>query len=141
MALIKFNDYVPVRFNSLVDELLNESLPASGSKRSYRPAADILENEAAFEINLVLPGISKKDIEININEGLLTVKTSRNDEHDGASVKFHLKETTYGTFERSFKLPENVKEDEIKANLKNGILSISIPKDKEKPLKRTIAIG
>ena len=140
MALIKFNDYVPVRFNSLIDDLLDDALAAS-KERTYRPLADILENDGSFHINLVLPGVEKKDVELNVNENVLTVKTTDKENKSDDSVKYHLREISDRRFERSFRLPENVKEDKIKANLENGILNIEIPKDKEKPLKRTITIG
>lgn len=143
MALIKFNDYVPVRFNSLVDELLNDAFTNENGEKVYKPSADILENDISFEINLTLPGIAKSDIELNVDEGVLKVTASRptTGEDDKESVKYHLRETVYGSYARSFKLPENVKDDKIKANLEHGILTITIPKDKQKPLKRTITIG
>jgi len=141
MALIKFNDYVPVRFNSLVDDLLDEAFTGSNGHQPFRPQADILERDGDFEIHMTLPGVNKKDITINIDKNILTVKGSNHPEEDKENVRYHLRESLSGDFERAFQLPEDTKEDKIKADFEDGILRIRIPKDKEKPLKRTIAIG
>jgi HSP20 family protein len=140
MALIRFNDYVPGTFNHLVDDLLNDTLYKSGTKK-YRPSADVLENDKEYGIQLSLPGVVKKDIELNIDNRVLTITAVRNRPEHKEDVKYHLSETVYGEFERTFKLPENVKEDKISAKFEHGILLVNIPKDQPKPLKRTINIG
>ena len=140
MALIRFNDYVPVTFNHMVDEMLKDRLNSKGNT-NYRPQADISESEKEFTVYLSLPGIEKKDIELNMDNRILTVKAERPRPEHNDEVKYHLSETTYGQFERTFQLPENVKEDKISAKFEHGILVVNIPKDKPKALKRTISIG
>ena len=140
MALIRFNDYVPGTFNNIVDDLLNDTLYKSGSK-TYRPMADIAESDKDYALHLSLPGVDKKDIELNMDNRVLTVKAVRNRPEHKEEVRYHLSETVYGQFERTFKLPENVKEDKISAKFEHGVLVVNIPKDQPKPLKRTINIG
>ncbi len=140
MALIRFNDYVPVTFNHMVDEMLKDTLYNRDSK-TYVPLADISESDKDYMLSLSLPGVDKKDIELNMDNRRLTVKAQRNRPEHKDEVKYHLSETAYGQFERTFTLPENVKEDKITAKFEHGILVVNIPKDQPKPLKRTINIG
>jgi HSP20 family protein len=140
MALIRFNDYVPVPFNHLVDELINDTLH-KGEERTYRPNADISESEKEYTLHLTLPGMEKSDIELNIDNRMLVVNAERKLPEYQEGVKYHLRESRYGKFSRKFELPENILEEKISAKFENGILLVTIPKDKPRPVKRTISIG
>lgn len=144
MALL-LKDYVPGSFNKLVNDLLEENMYKPEEKRTYVPKANILERDAEFEIQVVLPGFDKKDISISIDKGILTIsaeqeKVENDDNEAKEQVVFHLRESIEGPYKRSFQLPENIKEDKIKASYENGILIVQLLKDKVKQLRKTIEV-
>ena len=96
------------------------------------PKVDVLENENGFEIHVAAPGMSKEDFKIDLNEKHLIITGERKFTNENKDQKFHSIETQYGSFSRSFTLPENVDAEKIAANYTNGILEISIPKDEKK---------
>jgi len=145
MTLIKFNPHyatsVPSGFNHLVDELLTERKQVSKAEFEFMPKANIIENDEFFEIQLALPGYTKKDIEINIQEGILKIHSEKNDNYAEETGNYKVRQIESGKFSRSFFLPEDVLEEKIKAIFENGILNLRIPKDVTKPLKRSISIN
>ena len=101
-------------------------------KQFELPKTNITENENEFEIHLAVPGISKKDFEVTVNNNHLIVSASRSENIEDTSQKYTLKEFNYSKFERSFTLPmEAIDVKSIKAKYLNGILSIKLPKLKE----------
>lgn len=113
-----------------------ESL-ATGSGKSisqFMPPIDLHETDDAFLVSIDVPGMSEKDVHIDVREGRLTVSGERKNESERKDGKFHRYEKSYGRFERSFQLPTNVNEDQIKAACDNGVLEVMIPKsEKSKP--------
>ncbi len=96
------------------------------------PKTNIVENENEFEIHLAVPGISKKDFDVTVNNNHLIISASKNDSVEDSNQKYRLKEFNYSKFERSFTLPmEVIDVKNIKAKYLNGILSIKLPKLKE----------
>ena len=105
----------------------------------WNPVADIYDNEDTIVIKAELPGIDKKDISIDLKDGVLTLEGERSYDNEVKEENYHRKERAYGKFHRSFRLPENVDVDKIKADYKDGILKIDIPKPEEvKPKKVTV---
>lgn len=99
--------------------------------------ADIRETDKEWLIDAELPGVDKKDIQIDMNDGYLTISTTQNNEVNEEKENYIRRERTYGCYKRSFHI-ENVKEDDIKATYKDGILSVALPKaepDKKKNVK------
>lgn len=146
MSLIRYNstlnDFVPTSFSNLIDKFFNESLSrAGGSAYSFVPRVDILEREAAYEIHVAVPGMNKEDFKLDLNDNYLTVSGERKFTKEQNEKNFHAIETQYGTFSRSFALPENVDAAKINARYNNGILEITIPKDEKKSLKTTIKVN
>ncbi len=145
MALI-LKDYVPGSFNKMVNDLLEENMYKREEKRTYVPKANILERDAEFEIQVVLPGFDKNEISLDVEKGVLTIRADQkesekgNDKEVKEHVVMHLNERVSAPFKRSFQLPENIKEDKIKASYENGILIIQLLKDKVKQLKKTIEV-
>jgi HSP20 family protein len=143
MSIIRYNsgvnDFAPIAFSSLIDRVFNDSLSRKGgSQYSFVPKVDIFEAESAFEIQLAVPGMEKQDFKIDLNENVLTISGERkflNEKNELISL-----ETSYGTFSRSFSLPENVDSAKISAAYVNGILKITVPKDEKKVLKTTIQV-
>lgn len=124
-------------FNSFFDSFFNESNDALGkldNTNFFRPSVDVKETEKAFVLDFSLPGMAKEDVKIELKENRLTVSGEHKTEKEDKTTKYHRVENTYGSFSRSFLLPENVDNDAIEANFKNGILNISVPKtEKAKP--------
>lgn len=136
------NDFVPTTFSNMIDRFFNDSVSRSGgSAYSFVPKVDIVENEKAFELHVAVPGMSKDDFKIDLNDNYLTVSGERKFTSEKTENNFHSIETQFGTFSRSFSLPDNVDATKISAKYNNGILEITVPKDEKKILKTTIKVN
>ena len=123
-------------FNSLVKDFFGESELSSHFSGTFSPKVDIREDEKAYIVEAELPGIDEKDIDVQLNNSVLTIKGEVKEEHENKDKKNYRMERRYGSFTRSFGLPEEVKADEIKASYKKGILKIELPKDEAKAPKK-----
>jgi HSP20 family protein len=146
MSIVRYNsalnDFVPTSFGNLIDRFFNESASrAGGSAYSFVPRVDIVEAEKAFEIHVAVPGMNKEDFKLDLNDSLLTISGERKFTKEKKDNSFHSIETQYGSFSRSFTLPENVDANNISAKYVNGILEITVPKDEKKTLKTTIKVN
>jgi HSP20 family protein len=108
--------------------------------RAWAPRVDILENEASYQVTAELPGVNKDDVEITVENNLLTLKGERKFEKDVNKEQYHRIERAYGSFARSFTLPNRVSQDQVQAKFDNGLLTITIPKAAEARPKK-IEIG
>ncbi len=97
-------------------------------KIDFIPTVNTREADDAYYIEVDLPGVKKEDINIDVNENVLTISGERKLEDSRANDEFYRVESVYGKFERSFSLPEDVDEDKIEAEAKNGVLIVKIPK-------------
>ena len=100
----------------------------------FTPRADIWETDKGYFIQVMVPGITKEEIDIEFVDNILTIRGERKVPAE-ENIKFHLVETPYGKFERAFRIPENVDESKIEATYESGILKLFIPK-KEKEVKK-----
>ncbi|MFD2514132.1 Hsp20/alpha crystallin family protein [Pontibacter locisalis] len=102
------------------------------------PATNIRENEKDYSIEVAAPGMKKEDFNIDVNEGMLTISSHKEEEKKQEEENYTRREYNYSSFSRSFRLPESVNEDDIKASYKDGVLHLSVPKGKEqeKPKKK-----
>jgi HSP20 family protein len=100
------------------------------------PAFDITENEKEYVISGEIPGIDPKDLEVTLTDGTLSIKGEKKQESEEKEENYHRIERHYGSFQRSFRLPENIKRDELDANYKDGILRLTLPKSKESEVKK-----
>jgi len=142
MSIIRYNsnDFIPTTFSSLVDKFFNESLARTGGS-TFIPKVDIIENKDSFEIQLAVPGLNKEDFKIELNDNYLTISGERKFSNEKKERTFHSIETHYGSFSRSFSLPENIDASKIDAKYNNGILELTLPKDEKKALKQTIKVN
>jgi len=142
MSMIRYNpnDYTPVAFSSLLDKFFNDSMTKSGMS-SFVPKVDVIENDKAFELHVEVPGMEKEDFKIELNDGSLTVSGERKFKSEQKEKNFHSVETRYGSFSRSFVIPDNVEANKIDAKYKNGILELTLPKDEKKALKTSIKVS
>ncbi|MBR7949389.1 Hsp20/alpha crystallin family protein [Microvirga sp. STR05] len=146
MATLLYNNRPALRpsraFNSVLNEMLRDTLPITNQpSKVFNPAADVLESEQGFELQLALPGVAKEDVKIDFQEGQLIISGERKaPEATENAPKFHRAETGYGTFSRSFRLPDTVDVTAIEAELTNGILRVSLPFDSKKVTKHHIEV-
>jgi HSP20 family protein len=146
MSIVRYNttlnDYVPTTFSNLIDRFFNESLSRTGGAAySFVPKVDIVENEKAYELHVVVPGMNKEDFKLDLNDNFLTISGERKFTKEKNENNFRSIESQFGTFSRSFSLPENVDATKINAAYNNGILEVVIPKDEKKVLKTTIKVN
>jgi HSP20 family protein len=105
----------------------------------WHPVVDIYDNDENIVIKAELPGIEKKDISIDVKDGLLTLKGERSHDNEIKNDKYYRRERSFGRFERTFHLPVDVDPEKISADYKDGILKIDIPKPEEqKPKQITV---
>ena len=97
----------------------------------WAPRVDIAETEGAFMIKADIPDVKKEDVKVTVDNGVLTLKGERKQEKEEQNKKFHRVERYYGSFTRSFTLPDNVDESKIEAAFKDGVLNLTVPKTKE----------
>jgi HSP20 family protein len=110
-----------------IDRLFEDTFGREGG--NFTPAVDIKENGSEIRLELELPGINPDQVEIMAENGVLTVRGEKLSERkEGEDNRYQVVERSYGTFVRTFQLPQGVDEDQISAEFENGVLSLSIPK-------------
>ena len=95
---------------------------------AWSPAVDITEHQNEYLVKMELPGVSKDDVKISIQDNVLTVHGEKKQEKESKDAQYHRMERSWGSFDRSFTLPSSVKADGIDAVYKDGILSVTLPK-------------
>ncbi len=132
-----FRPFLQSRSNEVFERLSNET------ELSYKPAANVSEDEKNYIIELALPGFSKDEISISFEDEILTVTAGRQPKEDVKGPKYTWNEFGYKSkYERSFQLPETIDSDSISAAFDNGILNISLPKKEvQAPAVKQIAIA
>lgn len=130
----------PVRlFDRMVDDVMHGSLGTATNTRTYAPEVDVRTNAERVLFSFDVPGVKKEDLDITLENGVLTVKGSRKFEPTAPKEQLLLGRS-YGAFTRAFSLPEHLDEEKLSANLENGVLTIEIPK-LQKAQPRKISIG
>jgi HSP20 family protein len=109
---------------------------AIGSTPAWMPALDISERKDAYLITVELPGVALDDLQITMEDSLLTIQGERVFAHDSSEQQFHRIERRYGTFRRSITLPAHVVADAVQATVDDGVLQILVPKAEEAKPKR-----
>ncbi len=154
MTLVKFN---PVRDLLNVEREFNRMFNSLGSRFGithqgdideeydnavWMPLTDISEDNDNFYLKADLPGIKKEDVKISYTDGAISISGERSQEKETKEKKFHRIERSYGKYYRSFNVPTEIKEDKIKAEFKDGQLTITIPKaDEVKPKEIDIKVS
>jgi HSP20 family protein len=133
MSLIRWDPFSEI--DTLVNQLIPRgarwprlSLERSTGKLEWSPSADISETDTEFLIRAELPAVKKEDVQVTLDEKMITIKGERKQPTDDKNEKYHRVESFYGSFERSFSLPENINSDAIRCDSKDGILTVHIPK-------------
>ena len=116
----------------------DNNLLSRGSE--YMPKFDVKENKHAYVLRADLPGVKEEDIDLSLNGNLLTVSGKRDDERREEGEQYYSVERSYGTFSRTFSLPDGIDAGAISADLKSGVLTVQIPKRPEAQ-PRKISLG
>jgi len=125
-------------FNQMLHDLWGTQTPAS-SERSWMPAVDVKETGDKLVFLVELPGMKKEDVEITLENNVLTISGERKFEKEIKGEEYHRLERSFGSFSRSFTLPSGIHSDKVEANFQDGVLEIALPKP-EHAKPRKIAI-
>jgi HSP20 family protein len=150
MAIVRFDPFrdmltLQERMNRLFDESF-KTIGRSGSPEdwaagSWSPSVDIYEQNGNIVLNAELPGVDAKDVDVRVENNVLTLRGERRLEGDVKRESYHRIERVYGSFSRSFTLPSVVDADKIKAEFKDGVLRMVLPKrDEAKPKQIAISV-
>lgn len=132
---------------SELDRLFNRFFDSDALETSYRrgawePAVDISETADEYQIQADLPGLTKDEVKINYEDGVISIRGEKKQEKEEKNKNFHRVERSYGVFERSFRLPNRIEIGKIEAKFKDGVLSLRLPKSEEaKPKEIPIRIS
>jgi HSP20 family protein len=146
MAVVRWD---PFRDLSMLQNRMNRLFEDAGrtwrtdepaATTSWSPAVDIFETEGEIVVKAELPGMDRKDITLNLEKNVLTLKGERRFEKETKDENYHRIERSYGGFSRSFSIPATVDEESIRADYKDGVLKIVLPK-KEQTKPKQIRIS
>jgi HSP20 family protein len=127
-------------FDRLFKEAFNPFVSEGDlSTRTWAPPVDIYENENDIVLKAELPGIDPKDVEVKVEDNTLYLKGERKFEKEVKNESYHRVERSYGSFARSFSLPNSISTDKVKAEFKDGLLTLTLPK-REEAKPRTVKI-
>ncbi len=113
----------------------------TASQKPWAPSVDITETDAAYTVTADLPEVPKDAVKVTVEEGVLTVRGERKWEKKTDDTKVHLVERSYGSFARSFRLPEDAAPDKVEATYKDGVLTVVLPKvEQKKPAQIEVKI-
>lgn len=130
MSLIKFtnrNDGFPL-FQSAMDDFFGDNFFKGMSTGSTLPAANIKHSDKDIKIDVAVPGFKKEDLNIDLEDNVLTISSEKKSEHEEEKKNYSRREYSYSSFSRSFTLPENIQKDGISAECKDGVLTVTINK-------------
>jgi HSP20 family protein len=142
MGLIRWDPYRDmVSLREAMDRLFEDSVVRSGLMPRDRDglmslALDVVETDDDLVVKATLPGIKAEDVDITIDNGMLTIQGEAQEEHTEEGERYHLHERRYGAFCRSVALPVGVDADNAKAQFEDGVLTLTLPKSEEAKPKR-----
>jgi HSP20 family protein len=140
MSLIKwqpFGDFDDA-FNRLMPSLFSRfprSATENGGKFEWAPSADISETDQEYLIRAELPAVKKEDVKVTLDQGMITIHGERTEDKETKDEKFHRVESFRGAFSRSFSVPDNIDDEGIRAESKDGVLTVRLPKTKASTAK------
>ncbi|MGH7184469.1 MAG: Hsp20/alpha crystallin family protein [Nitrospiraceae bacterium] len=106
------------------------------------PSVDVSETEGEYQIKAEIPDVKKEDVKVTLEEGVLTIQGERKHEKEEKGTRYHRVERSYGRFVRSFTLPDHIDEGKVKAEFKDGVLNLQLPKsEKAKPKAIEVKVG
>ena len=125
-----------------MNQVFGRARHGQGGGRVWAPALDISERKDAYVVTVEVPGVNPDDLDITLEDGLLTIQGERQFTQESTEQQFHRVVRRYGSFRRSITLPSQVKADAIEASFENGVLEVVVPKAEEaKPKKISVKAG
>jgi HSP20 family protein len=122
-----FEDFGPSSFRPLTRPLFARTAAASDTW-IMSPAVDVVEKDDAFEVTAEVPGLDEKNLEVKLADGVLTIRGEKSEEKEDKEKAYHVSERHYGSFQRSFRLPDGVEADKVSAVFAKGVLKVTLPK-------------
>lgn len=137
-SLIPYRDYDPFHQMERMFDRMNSLMDITGWRSAGSLALNMSEDENSIVVEAAVPGIAEDDIDVRIEGNMLTIsgESSQRVERGDEERQWHLVEQRYGRFQRSVRLPVEVKSDKAQADLENGILTITLPKSEPSPVKK-----
>ena len=143
MALVRWD---PFRELEEVSDRLNRMFARPAVTRTngketmivadWTPSVDISETEGEYQIKAEIPDVKKEDVKVTLEDGVLTIQGERKHEKEEKGKKFHRIERSYGSFVRTFSLPDVIDEEKVKAEFKDGVLTLTMPKKEAAKVKK-----
>lgn len=116
--------------NQLFNRFFDEPFAGLGTLQdTFTPKVNVVENEKSFQVTAELPGMEEKDVEVNLEDNVLSIKGEKKKSSEEKNQNWHRTESSYGYFQRIIPLPKEVVADKVEATFKNGLLSVSLPKN------------
>ena len=147
MAIVRWSPFrdlmgIQQEVNRLFDDLMTRRTEAGTEGAVWVPAVDVLETGAEIKVKVEAPGVEKDDFKISVQNNVLTVRGEKKMERETSEENYHRVERVYGSFFRALDLPSGVQADKVKANYKDGVLTITLPKSEEaKPKEIAVEAG
>jgi len=123
-------NYVPAYWDDFFNDNFFNGF-RSVNQKNTSPAVNVVEEDDSFRIEVAVPGMSRKDIRIDLEDQVLTISSEHKDEKEDKKGQYMRREFNYSAFKRSFELPETVNADQIRAKHNEGVLTIELPKKEE----------
>ena len=137
MNLMRWQPFEAMKMFDYFPNSFGRPLLETGKYFDWSPSVDVSETDQEYLIRAALPAVKKDDVKVTYEDGMLTLSGERRQEEEQKDVKYHRVESYFGNFSRSFMLPDAIDADAIKAESKDGILTIHLPKSKSEPKKLT----
>lgn len=129
-----FDDVLPPDFGGM------PFAGGDGGDRMLMPRMEVRETDKELRVTAELPGVTEKDIDISLDDDVLTIRAEKKTERKEERENTHFTERSYGTFQRSLRLPYRVEPNQVKANFSNGVLTVAMPKNGAQAQARKIPV-
>ena len=141
MTLVRWDPFRELEdVSDRLNQMFHRSAPARTNGKEtmivadWAPSVDVSETEGEYQIKAEIPDVKKEDVKVTLEDGVLTIQGERKQEKEVKGKRYHRVERSYGRFARSFTLPDVIDEEKVKAEFKDGILNLALPKsEKAKP--------
>ena len=135
-----FSDMMPQNFSTMLDRFFQDSVASRGRMAAFSPQVDAYETEKGYQIEVALPGLKREDIKVDFHQGRLTISGERRFKNEQNDRRYHVVESSYGSFQRSLQLPDTVEPRQIQAQFEDGVLRVMVPKDAQKTMRHQIQV-
>ena len=149
MTLVRWDPFRELEdVSDRLNQLFHRPTPARANGKEtmvvadWVPSVDVSETEGEYQIKAEIPDVKKEDVKVTLEDGVLTIQGERKQEKEVKGKRYHRVERSYGRFVRSFTLPDVIDEEKVKAEFKDGILNLALPKsEKAKPKAIEVTVG